>query len=202
MKLHEQHQLSAARKREMPKGRNNSISQGQFAPAPVAGPVVFVVYSHNGSVVSAGNEYPDVARALGCLPDNGPPWLATVVERLTAGLSTVVREDRAVAGSSTVHSEHVLMSSASDKRILIGSRFQVAAARASDGPIAAQRLFDVLRLSSEWLFETAADLTITFISDRVYDDLGLVPARVIGRSLPQLGVFDDGPRLLCRPIEH
>ncbi|MEZ5669047.1 MAG: PAS domain-containing protein [Alphaproteobacteria bacterium] len=66
---------------------------------------------------------------------------------------------------------------------------------------AAQRLHDVLRLSSEWLYETDAELTVTFMSDRVHDDLGVVPAAMIGRRLPELGVFDAGPDAFAAQLD-
>lgn len=69
---------------------------------------------------------------------------------------------------------------------------RVTSAVASD-----DRLADVLRLTGDWLFETDATLALSFVSDRVGDDLGVSPASLIGRRLTGIGTFDDGPGCLA-----
>lgn len=105
-----------------------------------------------------------------------------------------------------IASEHVAISDTAEGSALIASRYRFAdclsEVRAPEPRprdvrplgMAAQRLADVLRMSSEWLYETDTDLVLTYISDRIHDDIGLLPAIMIGQRLPEIGVFDGGPR--------
>jgi PAS domain S-box-containing protein len=52
-----------------------------------------------------------------------------------------------------------------------------------------QRFDDIIRSSSDWVWETDAGGAITFISDRITEALGLPPAMLKGRKLEQLGQF-------------
>ena len=51
------------------------------------------------------------------------------------------------------------------------------------------RLEDVTRLVSEWVWETDADGTLTFVSDRATQILELIPAQLVGRKMSELGTF-------------
>ena len=55
----------------------------------------------------------------------------------------------------------------------------------------AQRLEDITRLVSDWVWEADAAMRLTFVSERVFDALGRVPAQFIGRQLFDLGRFVD-----------
>lgn len=55
----------------------------------------------------------------------------------------------------------------------------------------AQRLEDITRLVSDWVWEADAAMRLTFVSERVFDALGRVPAQFIGRQLSDLGRFVD-----------
>ncbi len=52
-----------------------------------------------------------------------------------------------------------------------------------------QRFHDVIRATSDWVWETDADGCISFVSDRVTEVLGLPPSQVQGRRLIELGRF-------------
>jgi PAS domain S-box-containing protein len=56
------------------------------------------------------------------------------------------------------------------------------------------RLDDVLRSTSDWVWETSAEGVITFISDRITEILGRPPAALVGRRLLDFGRFPDLPR--------
>ncbi|MDB5405881.1 MAG: putative Sensory transduction histidine kinase [Rhodospirillales bacterium] len=52
-----------------------------------------------------------------------------------------------------------------------------------------ERLDDLTRLVSDWIWETDTALRLTFVSPRVSEVLGLQPVELIGRSLLELGRF-------------
>lgn len=171
-----------------------------------SGEQVFAVHGVGGKVVAASDDYRSVARAFGCSHDGGPSWLVDVAALLAAGHPVVRRQDRSVDGRRMIASEHVPISDTTEGSALIASRYRFADTlsevrtpeprRTDVRPLgmAAQRLADVLRMSSEWLYETDADLALTYISDRVHDDIGVLPAVMIGQRLTEIGVFDGGPR--------
>ncbi len=58
------------------------------------------------------------------------------------------------------------------------------------------RLEDITRLVAEWTWEVDADGAITYVSERVTEDLGLVPGALVGRRFADIGKFvQDAP---CR----
>ncbi|MGF1624067.1 MAG: PAS domain-containing protein [Alphaproteobacteria bacterium] len=159
------------------------------------GDVAFAVHGPGGRVVASSDHYGLVARALGCAPDAAPPWLGEVGALLAAGHPVVNREDDSADGTRIIASEHLRIADAANGEPLIAARYRIFERPHAGGPpgSAAQRLADVLRLSSEWLYETDAALVLTYISDRVFDDIGALPAELIGQPLPEIGVFDSGP---------
>lgn len=57
-----------------------------------------------------------------------------------------------------------------------------------------ERFDDIVRLTSDWVWETDTDLTITLISDRVTKVLGFLPQELLGRHLNELAESDAGRR--------
>lgn len=55
-----------------------------------------------------------------------------------------------------------------------------------------QRLDDLTRLVSDWVWETGPDLRLIEISPRVFEILRLHPTELEGHTLSELGVFKDG----------
>lgn len=165
--------------------------------------VVFVVHGAGDGVVAASDDYREVALALGCSSDTAPSWLPEVAAQLSGGETMVNREDRSVDGQMIIASEHMQLAGTADNSRLIASRYRlsrlVPARQTSIS--AAQRLADVLRLSSEWLYETDADMRLTYISDRVFDDIGALPAELVGTALPDFGVFDAGPQCFSEQLD-
>ena len=58
---------------------------------------------------------------------------------------------------------------------------------AADVTLMRERFDDVVRLVSDWVWETDPDLVITSISDRVTKVLGKLPRELVGRNLLSLG---------------
>jgi PAS domain-containing protein len=65
----------------------------------------------------------------------------------------------------------------------------------SDGDLSARHaelvemLEDITRLTSNWVWSLSRDLSLTFISDRIFDSCGIPPDRVIGKKLTDIGRF-------------
>jgi PAS domain S-box-containing protein len=54
-----------------------------------------------------------------------------------------------------------------------------------------QRLDDLTRLVSDLVWDIDADLRLTYISERVFDILGFIPRELLGKSILELGSFED-----------
>jgi len=54
-----------------------------------------------------------------------------------------------------------------------------------------QRLDDLTRLVSDLVWDVDADLRVSYISERVFDILGYIPRELIGKSILELGSFED-----------
>ena len=55
-----------------------------------------------------------------------------------------------------------------------------------------ERLDDLTRLVSDWVWEVASDLTLSYVSARVTERLGQHPRELVGKELSVLGRFVDG----------
>jgi len=66
---------------------------------------------------------------------------------------------------------------------------------------AMRRLEDLTRLVSEWVWETDAEFRFTFVSERCFEMLDIVPQLVIGRGLEELGTLagPDGTPVTLKP---
>lgn len=125
-----------------------------------------------------------------------PPWsIAEVASGLARG-ATHLREDLVPtpAGNEVVRSEHwgafdaqgglIGIATVVDELSLSGRlRQQIGAAQ--------ERLDDVTRLVSDWIWETGPDLMLLAVSPRVSELLGYHPRELTGRSLIELGRFID-----------
>ena len=54
-----------------------------------------------------------------------------------------------------------------------------------------QRLDDLTRLVSDLVWDIDPDLRLSYISERVFDILGFIPRELIGKSILELGSFED-----------
>ena len=55
------------------------------------------------------------------------------------------------------------------------------------------RFRDVIRSASDWVWETDANLNLTYVSERITEALEVLPAALVGRNLMLLGAFEEGP---------
>lgn len=56
---------------------------------------------------------------------------------------------------------------------------------------ATRRLEDITRLISDWVWEAGADLRLAYVSERIFERLGILPAEVVGKPLSAIGQFVD-----------
>lgn len=54
-----------------------------------------------------------------------------------------------------------------------------------------RRLEDLTRLISDWVWETDGTGTLTYVSDRIIDRLGILPVDAVGKRLDEIGSFTD-----------
>jgi len=135
------------------------------------------------------------------------PWsIAEVAVRLIEG-RTHLREDlvATAAGNEVVRSEHwgafdadgglIGIATVIDELSLSGRlRQQIGAAQ--------ERLDDVTRLVSDWIWETGPDLMLNAVSPRVSELLGYHPRELTGKSLLDLGRFvDDQSEEVASPMD-
>jgi two-component system cell cycle sensor histidine kinase PleC len=55
-----------------------------------------------------------------------------------------------------------------------------------------QRFQDILRSTSDWVWETDAQGRLSFVSDRITEVLGTPPVLLRGKTLAEIGIFGDG----------
>ena len=58
--------------------------------------------------------------------------------------------------------------------------------------LAQERVDDLSRLVSDWIWETDPALALTFVSPRVVEVLGYLPQELVGRRFDELGTFGEG----------
>ncbi|HVJ40913.1 MAG TPA: ATP-binding protein [Dongiaceae bacterium] len=64
-----------------------------------------------------------------------------------------------------------------------------------------ERLTDVIRLASDWVWETDVNLNLTFLSERVAKIMGYYPAELIGKPLHALALNRRAGRTLLKRID-
>jgi signal transduction histidine kinase len=150
-----------------------------------------------GRLIWANTPYRDFTERLGHPVDPDPPWpvaALTAAAGRTAG--PVEREDEIAfaSGAERVQSRHWLAFAGDGS--LAGWAGAVIEPPPSDRlrhqiRAVQERLDDVTRLVSDWIWETGADLTLTFVSPRVSELLGYHPREILGRALTAFGQFVD-----------
>ncbi len=64
-----------------------------------------------------------------------------------------------------------------------------------------EHLDDLTRLVSDWVWEVATDLTLSFVSARITEVLGFHPRELIGKDLAKLGSFvDEAGGVMASPL--
>jgi signal transduction histidine kinase len=140
------------------------------------------------------------------------PWnLDELIGQWADSGGPVQREDtvRTANGLEQLLSEHWLALSATGEPLgfatAVAETTLAARSRRQVGALQ-ERLDDLTRLVSDWVWEVATDLSLSFVSARVTELLGCHPRELIGKELTELGQFVDSagelapnPLVLPRP---
>ncbi|MEQ9348996.1 MAG: PAS domain-containing protein, partial [Alphaproteobacteria bacterium] len=93
-------------------------------------------------------------------------------------------------GATDFRSAHRFLSDPDGKPACIAGQFELT----DDRPLvrqAVERFDDIGRLVADWIWETDRTFTITYVTNRVTQALGLLPVELQGRKLFDLGAFED-----------
>ena len=159
-----------------------------------------------GIVIWGNAPWHDFARRLEPPPPAGfQPWpIIELVAAAKASTGPVPRHDRLTLadGAELIQSRHWFIFDAT------GALSGWAGCIAEPGPterlrqqMSAQqeRLDDLARLVSDWVWEVGPDLALSFVSPRVNELLGILPREMLGRSIRDFGHFvdEEGRPLPC-----
>ena len=184
-----------------PAGRTRVAGLLPAAVAAAAAP--FYIADFGGTLIYANDAFARLSEHLPGGLAGTVPLVATVfaeiVGEIKAGGLPAVHEIAPFAGQTVCwRVQHAGVFDASGRLTAVSGTLHdisdlVAARRQLDA--AQERLDDMTRLSSDWVWETNSKLTLTFVSSRVSDVLGFQPVELIGRSFLDFARFtaaDDG----------
>ena len=166
----------------------------QAAPMYIARADGQLLYANSGywRIISAAPGATPGGAGRDALPE---PHRRLVAEVAASGKSRTAREQFPVDGAMRhFTSRHMAVRDIAGRLIAVaGSLNEVtreteAVARANQER---QRVNDVMRATSDWIWETDTEGKFTFVSDRITDVLGLPPELIKGRQLAGLGRFSS-----------
>src|SRR5260221_7827132 len=169
-------------------------------PAAIAEMAPFYIADFAGDLLYVNDAFTRLADRL---PGNArdvvplaPAVFAEIVAGLKAGTAPAAR-DIVPAEGQTIHwrARHAGVFDASGRLIAIsGTLHDISdlVAPRSQMHVAQERLDDLTRLASDWVWETDSTLALTFVSSRVREVLGFQPIELIGRSFRDIVRFTDG----------
>ena len=158
----------------------------------------------NGRIVYANAGFDTIAPAIAAAEGTGGFDLRTVFQRLdTAHSELMVRHTATLTGQTRhVRAHHFLVSQGSQVTGFGGTFIDVTGeAQALETSAALEaRYHDVIRSTSDWVWETDANLNLTYVSERITEALEMLPRALVGRNLLMLGTFDEAPA--ARPMRE
>ncbi len=165
---------------------------GQAAPTYIA--------SLAGNLIYANHAYRQIAeREIGTRAFVLTQAHRRMVERVVERREVVHgREQIATPGAARTYSaRHFPIFAAGQRLVAVGGSFADATGEAEALSLAQyekQRFQDIVRATSDWVWETGSAGDLSFVSDRIVAILGLPPVLLHGRSLTSVGRFVAGPR--------
>lgn len=124
-----------------------------------------------------------------------PQALEHVIDEITGSGKRVIRAERVdyAAGVKHFRAHHFPIYHGEEILAVGGIYYDVTRqTRAlSEAKTSQTRFDDVIRSTSDWVWETDAEGKLTFISDRITEALGCPPATLLGRGLLEVGRFVD-----------
>src|SRR5262249_41694290 len=139
--------------------------------------------------------------AKGVLP------LAEIAAEVTTMRSAVFRDEAVRMGDTIqrLRSRHVPLRDEAGQIGAVAGIVQAVAAESHRLPARAlrrERLDDIPRLVSDWIWETDPNLTITSVSPRVAQALAFHPREMVGRNLLSLGGPDPARSALLQRFQR
>jgi PAS domain S-box-containing protein len=175
-------------------------------PAALAEMPAFCMADLAGNILYANSAYHHLVRQLKSGGAGSPQSLLLplpdIVAELEASREPVVR-DIELDGPVATHlrSHHVGIHDRAGTLTAISATFHSIADLTKarhDLSIAHERLEDITRLASDWIWEIDANLAITFVSSRVTEVLGFQPVELLGHSFLEFGSFtSENPDTPC-----
>jgi PAS domain S-box-containing protein len=142
----------------------------------------------DGVIVYANELYRDMAAALGWPANRAVVPAAEVLDAAARGRTPFKREHG--AGTWTkCHGQHDVIRDASGRPTTIVATFHHAPLRPSDDhAVTRRRLSDIVRLATDWIWETDRRLCFTYVSPRVTDLLGYHPKELDAQPWTSIAV--------------
>jgi PAS domain S-box-containing protein len=180
---------------------NGQPGEHGFAAVAAAAAAPFFIVDPDGELLYANPAY------LQLLPGPTlPPYaLDEIIEEIAAHGGKQMREIAlALPSPSRWRIEHFAVIAPGGELTGIAGRFHdisdLFAARHVLS-LTKERLDDVTRLVSDWIWETDTALRLTFVSPRISEVLGLQPVELLGRLLLDLGHFSGSPADGVEPLD-
>ncbi len=171
---------------------------GGLATAALARTMPLYVAGLDGCIRYANDLFGQVADALDWPADTPMVPVAAVVEADAAGEGPVRRE-HADGQRIVCSSRHeVLRDDAGDPLGVLATFERRQRQAAADAVSTRQRLADIVRLATDWIWETDRALRFTYLSPRVTDLLGYHPKELAGHTWDAIAL--DGAPLTADPV--
>jgi PAS domain S-box-containing protein len=180
--------------------RDADYRRDLVAAATAAGPPFFIV-EPSGKLLYANAAYLQL-----CADQRNPLYpLDAIIEEIAAHGGKLTREVAlTLPAPARWRVEHFAVNDADGTLTGIAGSFHdisdLFAARHRLS-LTQERLDDVTRLVSDWIWEVDTALRLTFVSPRVSEVLGLQPVELLGRSLLELGRFVGAPADGGEPLD-
>jgi len=193
-----------------PGGSAGKARLGELLPAAIANMAAFCVVALDGKILYANAGFADLCERFAGLTGRAAPLspaaLGEIIAEIQAGAVSLVREiSLAPKHNVNWRARYAGLYDADGRLNSISGSFDdisdLAAAR-HRLHVAQERLDDITRLASDWVWETDTGLILTFVSSRVSDVLGFQPVELIGRPLLDFARFTaTGIESADRPLD-
>src|SRR6266851_1279381 len=202
--------VASGRGTRRPGGSAGKARLGELLPAAIANMAAFCVVALEGKILYANAGFADLCERFAGLTGRAAPLspaaLGEIIAEIQAGAVSVVREiSLAPKHNVNWRARYAGLYDADGRLNSISGSFDdvsdLAAAR-HRLHVAQERLDDITRLASDWVWETDTGLILTFVSSRVSDVLGFQPVELIGRPLLDFAGFTaTGTESADRPLD-
>ncbi len=160
------------------------------------GPAMYMA-DRDAHIVYSNAAFDALAPAIATAGGAGMLDLLTIFQRLDGAHPELVERHTATVDGVTRHLRaHHFLVSRDGKVTGFGGTFTDVTGEAEAVDVSAaleSRFQDVIRSTSDWVWEADSGLNLTYVSERIIDTLERLPRELVGRSLLALGTFDEPP---------